>query len=200
MVCCCLTIVPVCFPRLRYRFPIRFPCKHSGEHDRDYSAFWSFSLGAKGSSRQLINLSAGAECPALTLIDGNDMKLTLESLKEHGAFTGRPVEKEITRKQGEKELTATVFVRPLGYYTARADILAIGGKVDGVAGRIAASICDETGKPVFTAADITGEADPERGALDGNLTVALLVAIQQVNNLGKTEPSAQTTKLVRTSP
>ncbi|HAT4981694.1 TPA: phage tail protein [Serratia marcescens] len=122
------------------------------------------------------------------------MKLTLESLKENGAFTGRPVEKEITWKQGEKELTATVFVRPLGYYTAQADILAIGGKVDGVAGRIAASICDETGKPVFTAADITGEADPERGALDGNLTVALLVAIQQVNNLGKTEPSAQTTK------
>ena len=121
------------------------------------------------------------------------MKLTLESLKEHGAFTGRPVEKEITGSR-EKELTATVFVRPLGYYTARADILAIGGKVDGVAGRIAASICDETGKPVFTAADITGEADPERGALDGNLTVALLVAIQQVNNLGKTEPSAQTTK------
>lgn len=120
------------------------------------------------------------------------MKLTLESLKEHGAFTGRPVEKEITWKQGEKELTATVFVRPLGYYTAQADILAIGGKVDGVAGRIAASICDETGKPVFTAADITGEADPERGALDGNLTVALLVAIQQVNNLGKTEPSVQT--------
>lgn len=122
------------------------------------------------------------------------MKLTLESLKEHGAFTGRPVEKEITWKQGDKELTATVFVRPLGYYTAQADILAIGGKVDGVAGRIAASICDETGKPVFTAADITGEADPERGALDSNLTVALLVAIQQVNNLGKTGPSVQTTK------
>ncbi|EOT1929718.1 phage tail assembly chaperone family protein, TAC [Serratia sp. IR-2025] len=122
------------------------------------------------------------------------MKLTLESLKEHGAFTGRPVEKEITWKQGEKELTATVFVRPLGYYTARSDILAVGGKVDGVAGRIAASICDENGQPVFTPADITGEADPDRGALDGALTVALLVAIQEVNNLGKTEPSAQTTK------
>ena len=33
--------------------------KHSGEHDRDYSAFWSFSLGAKGSSRQLINHPPG---------------------------------------------------------------------------------------------------------------------------------------------
>lgn len=28
------------------------------------------------------------------------MKLTLDSLKQAGAFTGRPVEKEITWKQG----------------------------------------------------------------------------------------------------
>lgn len=124
------------------------------------------------------------------------MKLTLDSLKNVGAFTGRPVEKEITWKQvnvetkEEVEYTATVFVRPLGYHIATSDILAYGGKIDGVAGRIAASICDEDGKPVFTAADITGEADPERGALDGQLTVALLVAIQEVNNLGKTKPSA----------
>ncbi|MFV8873650.1 phage tail assembly chaperone family protein, TAC [Serratia fonticola] len=124
------------------------------------------------------------------------MKLTLDSLKDVGAFTGRPVEKEITWKQvsvetkEEVEYTATVFVRPMGYHIATSEILAYGGKVDGVAGRIAASICDEDGKPVFTAADITGEADPERGALDGQLTVALLVAIQEVNNLGKTKPSA----------
>ena len=30
------------------------------------------------------------------------MKLTLESLKEHGAFTGRPVEKEITGSRRER--------------------------------------------------------------------------------------------------
>lgn len=114
------------------------------------------------------------------------MKLTLENLKKNGAFTGRPVEKEITWKQGDDEFTATVYVRPMGYHTATSGILAIGGKVDGVAARIAASICDEDGQPVFTAADITGEADPERGALDGSLTVALLLAIQEVNDLGKT--------------
>ena len=124
------------------------------------------------------------------------MKLSIDSLKDDGAFTGRPVVKQITWKQvkikttEEVEYKATVFVRPLGYHIATSDILAYGGKVDGVAGRIAASICDENGKPVFTAADITGEADPERGALDGQLTVALLVAIQEVNNLGKTKPSA----------
>jgi hypothetical protein len=113
------------------------------------------------------------------------MKLTLENLKNSGAFTGRPVEKEITWKQGDSEFTATVYIRPMGYHTATSGILAIGGKVDATAARIAASICDEDGKPVFTAADITGEADPGRGALDGSLTVALLLAIQEVNDLGK---------------
>jgi len=118
------------------------------------------------------------------------MKLTLESLKKAGAFTGRPVEKEITWKQGEEEFSATVFIRPLGYHTATSDVLAHVGKVDGVAGRIAASVCDESGRPVFTPQDITGEADPDRGALDGQLTIALLVAIQEVNDLGKTTNSA----------
>ena len=118
------------------------------------------------------------------------MKLSLEELKKAGAFTGRPVEKEITWKQGNAELSATIYVRPMGYHTATSDVLALGGKVDGVAGRIAASICDEEGKPVFTPADITGEADPERGSLDGALTIALLVAIQEVNDLGKTSSSA----------
>lgn len=113
------------------------------------------------------------------------MKLNMDSLKQAGAFTGRPVEKEITWKQGDKEITATVYIRPMGYHDAVSNVLSAVGKIDGVAGRIAASICDENGAPVFTVADITGEADPERGALDGALTVALLVAIQQVNDLGK---------------
>jgi hypothetical protein len=110
------------------------------------------------------------------------MKLTLDSLKESGSFTGAPVEKEITWKQGETELTATVYVRPLSYLSAISDLRAIVGKADGVAGRIAASICDEDGKPVFRVEDLTGEADPERGALDGNLTMALLNVIGEVND------------------
>ena len=121
------------------------------------------------------------------------MKISLENLKKNGAFTGRPVEKEITWKQGDDDFKATVYVRPLGFYSATSDILSIQGKQDSVAGRIAASICDEEGKPVFTAADITGEADPERGALDGNLTISLLVAIQEVNDLGKTKTLPLTT-------
>lgn len=114
------------------------------------------------------------------------MLMTLDNLKQAGAFTGAPVEKQIMWKQGEQKLEATVFIRPLGYRTAVTDLAAARGTVDPVAGRIAASICDAEGKPVFTPGDITGEADPERGALDGNLTMALLLAISEVNGAGKT--------------
>lgn len=120
------------------------------------------------------------------------MKLSIDSLKQAGAFTGRPVEKEIAWTQCDQDFTATVYIRPLGYHTAMTDVMAANGRLDGVAGRIAASICDEEGKPVFTPADITGEADPERGALDGALTIALLVAIQEVNDLGKPNSPAKT--------
>lgn len=114
------------------------------------------------------------------------MELNLQTLREMGAFTGAPVERSVTWKQGDQEYTATVYVRPLSYSSAVADLQALSGKVDGVAGRIAASICDAHGRPVFTPGDITGEVDPERGALDGNLTIALLAVIAEVNGTGKT--------------
>ena len=83
-------------------------------------------------------------------IPENDMKLTLDTLKKTGAFTGRPVEKEIKWKGADgEEHIATTYVRPLGYHTATSDVLAGLGKIDGVAGRIAASICDEDGHQVF---------------------------------------------------
>lgn len=113
------------------------------------------------------------------------MNLTLDSLKSMGAFTGAPVKKEITWHAAGKEFKADVHVRPFGYRTAISDITAHRDQSDAVAGRIAASICDADGNTIFTAADITGAADPERGALDGNLAVALLAAISEVNNLGK---------------
>ncbi|WP_455828270.1 phage tail assembly chaperone family protein, TAC [Pseudomonas capeferrum] len=133
------------------------------------------------------------------------MKLNITTLQQAGAFTGRPVEKEIKWRQGDDTLTATVFVRPLGYQAAVSDVLAAGGKQDSIAGRIAAAICDEEGNPVFTALDIThGPLDPQElakdpdstkrlGALDGNLTVALLTVIHEVNNLGKTPSSPTST-------
>jgi hypothetical protein len=115
------------------------------------------------------------------------MSLSIDSLREMGAFTGAPVEREITWKQGDKELTATVYVRPLSYRSAVSDLRAVTDHGDPVAGRIAACICDEHGKHVFTPEDITGDADPDRGPLDSNLTMALLQVIAEVNGFGKTE-------------
>lgn len=111
--------------------------------------------------------------------------LTIAGLRQAGAFTGRPVQKEVTWRQGEDEFTATVYVRPLGFQSTVSDVLAAGGREDSVAGRIAASICDEQGQPVFTVADIIGSSEVDRGALDGALTLALLLAIAEVNSLGK---------------
>lgn len=117
------------------------------------------------------------------------MKLSIDSLTEMGAFSGAPVEKEIKWKQGGDEYTGTVYVRPLSYRTAMSDIASMQAKRDAAAGRIAACICDEEGTPIFTVDDITGEADPQRGPLDHNLTMALLGAISEVNNLGKSPAS-----------
>ena len=113
------------------------------------------------------------------------MLLTVETLKKTGSFTGLPVQKEIEWESGGVKHTATTYVRPLGYHAAKADIMALNEGRDRVAERIAAQICDEQGNPVFTAEDILGTASPDRGPIDGPIVVALLVAIQEVSNLGK---------------
>lgn len=114
------------------------------------------------------------------------MNLTLEGLQEMGAFTGAGlVEKEITWKQGAEEFTAVVYVRPLSYKTAVTELTAGGSKNDPLASRIAGCICDAAGEPIFSAADITGDADPERGPLNHGLTMALLGAISEASGLGK---------------
>lgn len=112
------------------------------------------------------------------------MKLGIDALQEAGAFAGAPVEKEIRWSQDGKELTATAYVRKLSYRSVVSDLRGADA-ADRIAGRIAACICDEDGKPVFTTGDITGDADIERGPLDHNLTVALLNAIAEVNTPGK---------------
>lgn len=122
------------------------------------------------------------------------MKLSIDALQKAGAFTGAPVKREVTWVQDGEELTATVYVRPLSYRSAIADITAAVGRGDSAAGRIAACICDEDGEPVFTADDITGEADPNRGPLNADLTLALLNVIGEVSGLGKPRSSSNKTK------
>lgn len=128
------------------------------------------------------------------------MQLSIKALMENGAFTGRPVEKEIVWVQNGTELKATVFVRPLGYRSAVSDVLSSLGKLDGAAGRIAACICDEAGVPVFTVGDITGEADPARGELNSELSKVLLSAIGEVTQMGKMKSSPTPTSSGTKSP
>lgn len=121
--------------------------------------------------------------------------LSLDSLHSQGAFTGAPVYKQVTWTNDDgQECTFDVYVRRLSYHSAVSDVQAASGKGDGLAGRIAACICDKHGKPVFKPDDITGEADPERGALHPDLTLALLEAIGEVNGLGKRKSSAKSKK------
>lgn len=109
------------------------------------------------------------------------MKLSIATLTEKKAFSAKPVEVEFEWK-GEK---ITTYIRQLSYQTAVGDIRSHNGG-DIYANRIAASICDEEGKPVFTVADITGEADEERGGLDPELTSLLLIEIGKVQKVAKT--------------
>ena len=115
------------------------------------------------------------------------MKLSIDSLQAVGAFTGAPVEREIKWQQGDEELTATVYVRRLSYNSALEDLKSLSRKTEAAAGRIASCICDENGNAVFTVEDITGEADPQRGPLNSELTFALLGVIAEVNSAGKSK-------------
>ena len=117
------------------------------------------------------------------------MILSIDNLEQMGAFCGAPVCKEIKWKQGKEEHTATVYVRRLSYHSTVAELLAFSGHKDAIAGRIAACICDEAGKPVFTPADITG-VGKDRGPLNSELTMALLKVIAEVNNLGESTPDS----------
>lgn len=107
-------------------------------------------------------------------------KLTNLKSKEH--FAGKPVKKTITWKEGGEEYEAEVYVRQFSYKSAVSDILSFASGHESLPGRIEACICDENGKPILTAKDVTGEADPERGPLGANLTMALINVIREVNS------------------
>lgn len=114
------------------------------------------------------------------------MELNLENLKNSGSFVGAPVKKEISWSQGNEKFTATTYVKKFTFNSAIESIGAgLKNRQQVMAYRIASCICDSEGKAVFSYEDVTGESDPERGAINGDLAIALLTAINEVNNLGK---------------
>ena len=50
-----------------------------------------------------------------------------------------------------KSISQPFYVRPMGYYTTKAELLAYNGKSDPIAERIAAHILRSDSAPVFTA-------------------------------------------------
>ena len=132
------------------------------------------------------------------------MTLDLAAVLEAGAFTGRPVKREIEWFSGGETHTAHVFVRSLSYADTVADIKAANDDEDLIgASRIARCICDSEGNPVFEVSDVTGvydngdpvmwlnpktNDDEPRGGMCNSLVIALLDAIGQVNDLGKSNP------------
>lgn len=135
-------------------------------------------------------------------------KLSLDTLAQKGAFTGQPVKKELTWYKGDEELVFTVYIRRLSYHSAVSDVESLAtGDGNVAARRIAYSVVDEHGDPIFKVSDITGYhedgspvmvEDPEsgemveRGGLDDELVTSLLVLIGEVNDMGKTRPPKPT--------
>lgn len=119
------------------------------------------------------------------------MELTLSNLQQAGAFTGAPVRQEIKWLNADgEELEAFVYVRRLSYHTLTEGYkAAAAADADPLAARIASCICDAEGRPVLTAGDVNGAADPERGPLCAALTEALLAVIGRVNGMGKKKPT-----------
>ena len=116
------------------------------------------------------------------------MELTLQSIQESGGFApARPEQREITWlgvKDGKPlECTATVYIRKKSFNTVSIESQAFNAKADVVAARIAASVVDAKGKPIFTVDDITGT--DERGPMCESLSMALLGAIADVNGYSK---------------
>jgi|SRR5688572_5671591 len=130
------------------------------------------------------------------------MKLTLESLREVGAFTGGPVRRDVEWVQNGKTLKAEVYIRPMSYHTAVKDIITANGGGDILAQRIAGCVCHEDGSPAFRVSDITGigaDGKPimieengelkERGPFNKSLSDALIMLVGEVSGLGKTKSS-----------
>ncbi|MCX4186774.1 phage tail assembly chaperone family protein, TAC [Methylophaga sp. OBS4] len=121
-------------------------------------------------------------------------KLDASQLLNADNFTGPPVKKTVKWKQDGEELEAEVFVRKLPYQAAVDDSAAM-NMDERLSRQVALCVCDENGQPVFTAGDITGAADPERGPMRRELFIALVNVVGEVNHYaGKTKRRRSSTR------
>lgn len=129
------------------------------------------------------------------------MQLTLDAVNKKGGFVGGPVKRVVEWTHEGEKVEAEVWVRPMSYHTAMADVQAWQEGKDIKAARIAGCICHEDGSPVFRVCDITGIDDDgnpvmykneegkkvPRGCLSAELTNNLFNLISEVSGLGKSQ-------------
>lgn len=126
------------------------------------------------------------------------MKLTLDNVQKAGGFSGGAVARQIECEIDGNTYTYDVYVRRLSYLEA----MGVDADLDPglvLAHRIASSIVDEDGQPVFRVADITGYEDDgapvldsegkPRGGLFSEMIAALASVVAEVNGLGKSTSS-----------
>lgn len=129
------------------------------------------------------------------------MELSLESLQQHGGFSGPPVKRTVEWQANGEPVSAEVYIRPMSYAMVVDDHGS--GKATGeiIAQRLARCVCHKDGSPVFRVSDITGyneDGTPvtakvngekvERGPLNRDLTEALAALVMEVSGLGKKKP------------
>lgn len=117
--------------------------------------------------------------------------LDLDYLKANGGFVGPPVLKEIEWTSGGETHKANVYVVPRNYAVLVAESKASQLGTDILVSRIAASIVNEKGIPIFTPEIITGIPDtlneageivtPGTGSMCDSLFLALATAMNAVN-------------------
>lgn len=112
-------------------------------------------------------------------------KLSLKDIKS-GLLMGKPEEITVQILVSGEQCEFTTFITPFSYATAVAQLKAFGESREALAGILASVICDKNGELEFTEEDI-------RTKFNQALVDAIWLKIVDVNKLGKTQDSAQTT-------
>lgn len=126
------------------------------------------------------------------------MSLNLKDLVAQGAFVSasEPTVKREIEWHGldGTPQKADVWVRLASYHTVTNTWKAAEGNQEHLAARIATMVCDESGGPIFTAADILGTADPARGPMCDTLFLALISAVNEANSAKTIPPKTSGSK------
>ena len=119
-------------------------------------------------------------------------KLKIDQIKS-GILIGKPVLATVQIKYEGEDAEFETYIKPFSYETAVANLRAIGEKKEALAGILATCICDEKGDPTFTETEI-------RQHFNQSLVDVIWAKVVEINVLGKTSNSAQTTNSSVKSP